>query len=72
MKKFSTCKYAEIANSFEEKNIFLTASSHLIEEIMRQYKDMDYQILTDHKKGCEYCKEHLNLEKEDLEDNLDA
>ena len=39
---------------------------------MRQYKDMDYQILADHKKSCEYCKKHMNLEKEDLDDDLDA
>lgn len=38
------CVNLHIDKIFEEKNVFLTASSHLIEEIMKQYNDMHYQI----------------------------
>ena len=53
MKK--NCLYLELEKTFEEKNVFLTASSHLIEEIMKQYKDMHFQILSEHKKKCKHC-----------------
>ena len=56
------CVYLELERTFEEKNVFLTASSHLIEEIMRQYNDMHYQILAEHKKNCPQCEKHLDIE----------
>lgn len=59
-----TCIHHYVNECFIEKNVFLTASSYLIEEIMKQYRDMHYQLQKEHKKSCEECKKllHIGLE----------
>jgi hypothetical protein len=55
------CIHHYINKIFKEKNTFLTASSFLIEEIMKQYRDMHYHLQKEHKETCEECKQHLHI-----------
>ena len=45
------------------KNIFLTFSGRLIDEIKKQYDDMIYQIREKHANNCTICKETFKSNK---------
>lgn len=59
-KKEGVCPYFAFDKIFMEKNIFLTASPFLIEEIIKQYDDMSSSIKKEHKRVCQKCREYFN------------